>query len=177
MIIFLFRNIHEIPLPFTDVILFSDDFWWWITYICPFVRLGDFLAGCYLCILCTNIKQIKKRLDVAELLISLIIIITINLNNDIALKIITLPAALTIVALVYIKKGFISIAMNNRIFYLLGGISSFGYLIHQVVIRYYELLLLFGLFENVYVKVFVCIILVFVLCEIYKKFIYQKRSL
>ena len=123
----------------------------WLTYISPLYRLGDFIIGCFLGKIFISRKNIlKKSIATALEILAIVLVITtyyFSVNNilnfgNIAFSkcLIYLPTTVLLVFLFACNQGKISSILNNRIIIYIGNISQSGFLIHQVVIRYFDTL-------------------------------------
>lgn len=131
----------------------SDNLAKWVTYICPLFRLGDFLIGCNL-----GYLFLKHRLQLnaivatlGELAVFLILVISQKIYNGqygfwssewFKLTVMYVPSSVMWVYLFALKQGWISRLLTCRVLIWIGNVSGYGFLIHQLVIRYLQELLI-----------------------------------
>lgn len=117
----------------------------WVTYIFPLFRLGDFMIGCCLGNIFLNTKL--NFGTVSSTLFEMAAFIGIFVANYISLMGITginwfinnmifTPTSVCIILLFASKKGLVSRLLTCRPLIYIGNISSYAFLIHQIVIRY-----------------------------------------
>ena len=128
----------------------------WGTYILPIYRLGDFYIGMVLGYIFFNGKKKSVFSDSSYfvILITIIEIITVGLNviiqrvynesigifGSIYFKFTLLytPLSVIIVYLFALNKGIISKILTNKFMIYIGEISAYGFIVHMVIIRYYN---------------------------------------
>lgn len=156
---------------------YSDDFSKWVTYICPLYRVGDFIIGC--CIGClyknNEILFTRKIASAIELLVFALTFASIiyffkqmlaSANSWLIYSILFTPTSIAIVLLFACNNGIVTRLMTNRLTVYLGNISSYGFLIHQVIIKYFD----FYFIEfNKYAKVILILILTVIASELYMR--------
>lgn len=121
----------------------------WFTYVFPLYRVGDFFIGCNAGYLFLK-KQSESTFAYATLrevlaitLMCTAVLIPKNklLFESTSLSAIYIPGS---VALVYVfaeGRGMISKILESQVFVIVGNMSAYLYLIHQVVINYVEIFL------------------------------------
>lgn len=128
----------------------SNNFIKWFTYIFPVYRLGDFFIGCNLAFLYKHLED-KIRLNVCVSsiieIISFAALFTVFKlrqygifvfgNNFVRYNLVYLPVSMLIVFVIAYGKGIISKLLATRPLVFIGDITSFAFLIHTVVIKYY----------------------------------------
>lgn len=135
-------RISQIPLTI------SDDLTFYLTYICPLYRLGDFYLGCivgYFFVhkrkLCFNNAIVYSLLEIAIVLFLFLLQIIYNkqigiIGNDAFRN--DLLYTFQVVFLIYImalRKGVVSkYILSSTILVELGNISGYCFLFHQLVI-------------------------------------------
>lgn len=132
-------------------ITISDDLTKYITYICPIYRLGDFYLGCLLGYVYNekgkNLLLNKRMMSIIEvLLFAEIVVLQVIYNNSIGILgadafkytlLYTLNTML-IIYVVSINRGIISSALSSKWMIFFGDISGYAFLIHQLVIVFFE---------------------------------------
>ncbi len=169
-----------------------DNFPKWVIYIFPLFRLGDFLIGC-----CAGIIYIKRGLIVnkftaslCELTTFLLILISEYIfvhqigvmgTEWFRYTMLFTPTSVSLVFLFAVNQGIISRLLTCQPMLYLGNISAYTFLIHQMVIRYLDVIInkLFGISLNSYIKVFIALAITIACAEIFKKFelFYKEKSL
>lgn len=132
---------------------FDYDITYYIVYVFPITRLGDFIIGCCLghILLNTNISPSKKAATGFEIIAFLLwaFVETIYLN-DIGIgascyfkytQLFT-PISTFLVCILSINRGYISRFISNKYLVFVGDISSYAFLIHI------EIMILVGKFLN-----------------------------
>lgn len=164
----------------SQVIGFSKEFQAWLTYINPLFRVFDFFIGTYLCFIYLN-KTPSPRGGgggggLIECISLLLIIITylIHVNNDIAWfkdTLLNIPSAGLFVYVLACRKGLISKCIENKLLLFLGEISPFGFLIHQMVIRYYDSFSkhIFASADNQIIRCLTCILFTIIASILWKQ--------
>lgn len=118
-----------------------------LTYNSPMYRLIDFIIGCNLGYIFLNIKQSEKTYiksslyEIVALVVTIALLIINNEYNEVENLWWTRTSLYTIssVFIVYFFarcNGVITKMLTNRRLIALGNISAFTYLIHEMVIRY-----------------------------------------
>lgn len=122
-------------------IYFSSDFCYYITYICPIYRAGDFIIGCnlgYIFLVCSNFQMRSISWTFYEILILLLVTIGLFLSiqlSDFYLSAIILTFGSS--GLVYCfaaNQGYLSNLFQNKFLTFIGDISGEGFLVHQILI-------------------------------------------
>ena len=122
-----------------------------LTYLCPLFRAGDFTISCCMGCLYHSRKQESglpggafSLLELAAVLLAggcLFIAATqVGVLGAAAFRynVLFIPSAVLLVWLLAVGKGFISRLFSAKPFLWLAGLSPYGFLIHQVLIRYME---------------------------------------
>ena len=163
----------------------------WIIYILPLFRLGDFTTGCCLCYLYLN-RSHKLNMGIYSMLEIIVWLVIIGSEYFYKNQIgflgsewfrYTMLYTLSSSALVYlfaIKKGFITNIITNKFFVYLGNISAFTFLMHQMIIRYFNVICceLFDFNLNVWVKVLFILMITVIAAQIYSTIeVYAKRKM
>ena len=123
----------------------------YLTYLCPLFRAGDFAISC--CMGCLYRSRKEERtpygacslLELAAVLFSggcfFIAARQVGVLGAAAFRynVLFTPSAVLLVWLLAIGKGMISRLLSAKPFLWLAGLSPYGFLIHQVLIRYMDL--------------------------------------
>ena len=123
----------------------------YLTYLCPLFRAGDFAISC--CMGCLYRSRKEERtpygacslLELAAVLFSggcfFIAAGQVGVLGATAFRynVLFTPSAVLLVWLLAIGKGMISRLLSAKPFLWLAGLSPYGFLIHQVLIRYMDL--------------------------------------
>lgn len=123
----------------------------YLTYLCPLFRAGDFTISCCMGCLYHSRKQESglpggafSLLEFAAVLLAggcLFIAATqMGVLGAVAFRynVLFTPSAVLLVWLLAMGKGVISRLLSAKPFLWLAGLSPYGFLIHQVLIRYME---------------------------------------
>ena len=123
----------------------------YLTYLCPLFRAGDFTISCCMGCLYHSRKQERSLpggafslLELAAVLLAggcLFIAATqMGVLGAVAFRynVLFTPSAVLLVWLLAMGKGGISRLLSTKPFLWLAGLSPYGFLIHQVLIRYME---------------------------------------
>lgn len=139
---------------FIVTILFAKNsyIYQWFTYCFPVFRVGDFFAGCVLCVKCNETKTNNRNnnkysvIEVITFITTLIILVLLYYKNTSTDNIIfktvlndtTIYILLSLVwiYLFYCRLGIITKLLSNKALVYLGNISAYLFLIHYVVIQY-----------------------------------------
>lgn len=127
-----------------------DNFSKWITYVFPVYRFGDFLIGCCLAYLYMNneFNISKFRITIFEIITVFLILITVLIyqnqfwilgKEQFRYTVLFLPVAACLVMLFALKKGYITNILTCKALVHVGNISSVTFMVHQVIIKYYEI--------------------------------------
>lgn len=122
----------------------------YLTYLCPLFRAGDFTISC--CAGCLYLRRQESTLSrgVFSLLELAAVLLTggclfiaakqVGVLGAVAFRynVLFIPSAVLLVWLLAVGKGFISRLLSAKPFLWLAGLSPYGFLIHQVLIRYME---------------------------------------
>ena len=157
---------------------FSKEFQKWLTYINPLFRVFDFIIGNYLGFIYLN-KTTRRDgggYTLVQCIALLLIIITylIHINNDIAWfndTLLNIPSAGLFVYVLACRKGLVSKCIDNKFLLFLGDVSPFGFLIHQMVIRYYDSFSrhVFVAAENQIIRCLICIFIAIIASVLWKQ--------
>lgn len=129
----------------------------WGRYICPFTRIFDFIIGCLLGDFFIHSRSNKEDVDcvkykmcvcgggigifILDVLCLEIYSIHFNTNQNNfwwgSTVMWFIPSLITI-AYTYKQKGLLCSILSSKIFVHLGNLSPYLYLLHQVVIRYFQ---------------------------------------
>ena len=160
----------------SQVIGFSKGFQTWLTYINPLFRVFDFVIGIYLGFIYLNKTTSRGGGTTVECISLLLIIITylIHINNDIAWfndTLLNIPSAGIFVYVLACRKGLVSKCIENKLLLFLGEISPFGFLIHQMVIRYYDSFSkhVFASADNQIIRCFICVFITIIASILWKQ--------
>lgn len=134
----IFIQLFEILIVYASGILSIDSHW--VTYICPIVRSLDFLGGGILCMIVKNMYEYlpdKKIISVVGWLLGVIVmLISTQYNTEIFSACVWfLPSILIILGTTDYNSN------KNNVFTKVGNISFEFFLIHQLVIRYIDIIL------------------------------------
>lgn len=125
---------------------FGDSFAYWATYILPFYRMLDFTLGALLGWFYLNgsrQKEWKKSAaTILELLtiVAFIVVVKIfhrieGVYNGICYNVLFVPVSLWLVVIFVKSKGLLMKVLDRPLFRWIGNLSSYTFLIHQVVIH------------------------------------------
>ena len=128
-------------------VLIGDGFAFWFTYIFPGYRLLEFALGVLLgwLYLNTEKKECSKVVFSTALecaaVIAFIVVIKVfhkmeGFYDGICYTALFTPISLFLVAVFAMSRGWIMKLFNNPVFLWLGNLSTYTFLIHQVVIRW-----------------------------------------
>lgn len=123
----------------------------YLTYLCPVFRAGDFTISCCMGCLYHNRKQEStlprsafSLLELAAVLLAggclFIAAKQVGVLGAVAFRynVLFTPSAVLLVWLIAVGKGFIFRLLSAKPFLWLAGLSPYGFLIHQILIRYME---------------------------------------
>ena len=123
----------------------------YLTYLCPLFRAGDFTISCCMGCLYHSRKQERSLpggafslLELAAVLLAggclFIAAKQVGILGAVAFRynVLFTPSAVLLVWLLAVGKGIISRLLSTKPFLWLAGLSPYGFLIHQVLIRYME---------------------------------------
>ena len=123
----------------------------YLTYLCPVFRAGDFTISCCMGCLYHSRKQESglpggafSLLELAAVLLAsgclFIAARQVGVLGAVAFRynVLFTPSAVLLVWLLAVGKGIISRLLSAKPFLWLAGLSPYGFLIHQVLIRYME---------------------------------------
>ncbi len=130
---------------------FNETTVFYLTYLCPLFRAGDFTISCCMGCLYHSRKQVStlprgvfSLLELAAVLLAggclFIAARQVGVLGAAAFRynVLFIPSAVLLVWLLAVGKGFISRLLSAKPFLWLAGLSPYGFLIHQVLIRYME---------------------------------------
>lgn len=133
---------HFRPIPI------GDNFYKWVTYILPLSRVGDFIVGSVFgCIFVRRNREETLRpiaanvLELAALGLTLASILCSADKLNVwwsRYSLWYLPGALLLVYAFAINKGLLSKILTNKVTVWLGDLSAYGFLLHQMIIRYLQ---------------------------------------
>ena len=123
----------------------------YLTYLCPLFRAGDFTISCCMGCLYHSRKQERSLpggafspLELAAVLLAggclFIAAKQVGILGAVAFRynVLFTPSAVLLVWLLSVGKGVISRLLSTKPFLWLAGLSPYGFLIHQVLIRYMQ---------------------------------------
>lgn len=122
----------------------SNTFLVWMLHIFPVARLFEFILGIVLGLVFvkTNSNWSSKKGSIAEILAILIFIVALQLSVSFSVGAVRggffIPVWCVLVYVFAHQKGMISRVLSNKVLIYLGEISFAFYMIHQLVLRYYE---------------------------------------
>lgn len=156
----------------------------WITYVCPVYRLGDFVIGMNMGYI---YKQTKGKLGGGTasfieicLCINLIILqcmyrgqIASDIIGLIRYSLLYILSSMLTVYMFAINKGIVTRLASNKLIVELGNVSPYAFLIHQMVIRYYDTFVrrIYPPAMNIYIKGCCCLVITIFLSMGWKKII------
>lgn len=161
----------------------TRDFTYWITYVCPLFRLGDFILGCFLSFFYIDQLNCKERdnksgtliwtfIEMLALIISLLILpkkMELDKWRWISTGIVYLPLSMVLVYSFAMNKGWVSQALTRKPLVYCGGLTPFAFLIHfQVIndVRKY-------IYLNPSILFSICLFISFVLSWVWKTLIFK----
>lgn len=157
----------------------SNNFTKWFTYIFPVYRLGDFIIGCNLSYIFTN-KEHKLSVPTASLLeaaaFGLFLLLFMLRRYGVFVfgsyflryNLVYLPASMAVVYILAHEKGLISRLLRLKPLVIVGDLSSYAFLIHTVVIKYYfDILAGFSLALNPVVSTLIILVITITLSYLY----------
>jgi peptidoglycan/LPS O-acetylase OafA/YrhL len=126
----------------------NSKFYTWLLHIFPVTRLFEFTTGIIMGLLfCKSPKKIavdEKKLSILEFLslglFALSLWYSVNLDVGIVRGVYFVPVWCVLIYTFAQQGGIFSKILANRILVYLGEISFSFYMIHQLIIRYYEIL-------------------------------------
>lgn len=166
-------------------ILIGDNFAFWLTYICPVYRLAEFFLGASLGWLYLRLDgpALKKEAAWAAVEVfaaaAFVGIICVfhkieSLYPGLCYTALFTPVSLLLVFVFACSKGFLIKILNHKILRWLGNLSSYAFLIHQVVIRWLGTILNREQLRDTYI--FVLTILSFTVTVIGAEFIFFMKN-
>ena len=153
-----------------------------IFYINPFVRILDFILGILIFLLFKRIKTIeipKWHMNCLEFCSIIIFILFFIYHNNIPHVYrfsiyYWIPISLIILIFSF-EKGIVSKTLSNKIILYLGEISFGFYMIHQLVIRYYVIIINKIGFQESFINNTVIIFIITLILSIISFEIFEKR--
>ena len=156
----------------------------YITYICPFFRIGDFIIGCLLAIVYLKRKKSENensktlRFTALELGVVLLVIIGNHIyskNIDFLggtswykYSLLFTVSCTGCVWLFSLKTGLLTKGMTNKPMIYIGNLSGYAFLIHQVVIRItHGVLYVFFGTENSIILAIISLFITLCLAQVY----------
>lgn len=163
-----------------------NEFSKYIIYICPFFRAGDFIIGCCLS-RCFCEKLIVVPCALKASLVEICIAVWIGISIYIytykigflgaewfRYNMLFTPSSIVFIYCLANNRGIISKLLSNRLVLWIGNISAYTFLIHQMVIRYFdEILYKFNLSCGLLIRVLVTFGITVLCSQLYC--IYQKN--
>ena len=130
----------------------GDNFAFWFTYIFPGYRLLEFFLGSILGWLYMELEQKnhvgKISATVLEICMVILFVVVIlvfhkmeGVYDGLCYTALFTPISLLLVAVFVGSKGLVMKLLNNPVFLWLGNLSTYTFLIHQVVIRWLQRIL------------------------------------
>lgn len=135
----------------------GDGFTKWFVYVCPFVRIIEFVLGCLLGVIYLKKIYVDQRLHKILGGSAILIIIIVNavyifynpqdsdlLHPELWWRysvIFSLPNAILIYCIATAQKGWLNKILIKKELTWLGDMSAYAFLIHQMVIRYINVVL------------------------------------
>ncbi len=168
---------------------FIDDFSKWVTYISPIFRTGDFIIGCLLGYIYLNIKRDIKAYKASLLELSAVIAVFAAqyfFSNKFGYfsfecfkyNMLYTPSSCLLIFIFAINRGIISRLLSQKFIIFLGNISAYTFLLHQILIKYFDKLI-FGDNTNIWMKAAIMLI-VTIICSylymLYEKYIRLRKS-
>ena len=127
-----------------------DGFSNWLGYICPFIRLGDYIVGCNLAYIFLHRGESRltvRKATILELLAIVCCIATELLRNrsffprSIKNSTAFIPAVALLIWCFACGEGKISRSLTGRVTHCIADLSSYVFLIHPVVIQFTSIVL------------------------------------
>lgn len=122
----------------------GDSFPYWLTYIFPFYRLMDFFLGAVLGWFYLNVTKGMEwkhwKATILEILTVAAFIVVVKIfhriegvYDGICYNVLFVPVSMWLVIIFVHSKGMLMKLIDNRFFRWIGNLSSYTFLIHQVV--------------------------------------------
>lgn len=143
----------------------------WLTYAFPIYRTGDFFIGCIIGWIFLNtdfLKEIGNKVRSALEFGIMVIIIASKYIYDYQIGILGsewcrysllfIPSSIMVVYLFALNEGYFTRILSRRGLIFLGDISPYTFLIHQLVIRYYNIVISYmGIELGIVMKYIICL--------------------
>lgn len=150
----------------------SDHFKVWLMHIFPFVRLFEFSTGIILGMIFANrpMKNLNKKMFnllelFAVLLFLIFLLISVRFDTGLVRGVYFVPIWCILIYTFAHEVGILSKLLSSKVLVYLGEISFSFYMIHQLVIRYFEFLKL-----NSIVNFLICLVLSLLLSAVIYRF-------
>lgn len=123
----------------------TTDFSYWFVYIFPIYRMGDFAIGILLGFL-YNDYAFRGGISytVLEIIMAAFCVIIFKIVQNEGVwgepTIIYIPISSMMIWLFAINKGIISKMFTNKLVIFIGNMSGYGFLLHQMIIRYLDVI-------------------------------------
>lgn len=125
---------------------FGDHFPYWVTYILPFYRMLDFTLGAILGWFYLNRSSDTEwsgiRALLLEIMTVLLFIVVVKIfhriegvYDGICYNLLFVPVSMWLVVIFTRSRGMLMKLLDNRFFRWMGDLSSYTFLIHQIVIH------------------------------------------
>lgn len=122
---------------------------WWCIYICPWYRIMDYSIG-MLCgmLYAKNLNKVRIKgkflcttLEVFSIMFLIFSIWSPYYGYDsFKYGLYYIPASIMIIVLLAYSRGYVSALLSCGVFVALGDISYHIYILHQIIIRYFQVL-------------------------------------
>lgn len=174
------RNVTSINL---GICIINDVTVRYFCYINPFFRLLDVYAGMELCKIYLNKKNYHLNIyanTFFELVVLFISIYSTYMFNPYSISnnpewfeysIMFYPISLITIYSFISSKGYLMKVLDNKLLRQLGDLSPYAFLIHHLVIRYFDFIF-YDIFEfniNMHIRTLLCLVLTIIICNIYSK--------
>lgn len=180
VISFSLKNIDSVNLGF---ISFQDVTNRYFSYVNPFFRLLDVYAGMKLCVIYLNKKTINNNLVVTTINEFIVLAITIystyffnpySISDNpewFKYSIMFFPISLVTIYVFARNSGYMIKILDNKFMRFLGNLSPYGFLIHHLIIRYFDFVFYEVLFINIniHIRTLICFVLTVIICDMYSK--------
>ena len=160
----------------------SDNFVKWVTYICPLYRFGDFVIGICLGLAYLNRKKYSSR--VFSVIALLVVVLTVGTyyvyTNSVGMLgseavrycLLFTPISVILIWIFAVNTDIISNRTASKPLIYIGNISASLFLIHQLVIRYIDVISsrIFHVNINLDIKIVLAFVLSVICAEIWNRF-------
>lgn len=130
----------------------SDNWVKWVTYICPLYRLGDFAIGCCFGYIFTQRTRTVSTaaatvLECVSIAAAVGAMLLYSENMSIGgvpwlrANLLFVPSSLAVVYSFALGSGLVSRLLTNRVTLYIGNASAYAFLLHNILIKYSNLLL------------------------------------